>query len=104
MKMKTKPLAFIPKPNEYVINGYADSQGEYSPSFCIFVEHKYLTKEKILRIVYQSDSPSETNVIKFIEEKYPELNSDKVLKIYFDEPWHFNSNGVAYGIILVMFK
>lgn len=91
--MKIKP--FTLEPHQYMI-----SEGHY---ITIFTDHKYLEAEKILRILYQSDGPSDKNVLKFIDEKYPQLKSKEVKKIYHDEPWHFTKEGSAYGIILVMF-
>lgn len=100
---KPKIQPFVALPHQYEIHGFEDSEGNYSPSYCIFVEHEYLPEDKILRIVYQSDGPSDENVLKFIKDRYKQLSPDEVKKIYYDKPWHFTSEGVAYGIILVMF-
>lgn len=99
---KIKPII---QSDGYVINTYEDDQGNYSPSFTTFKDAKYLKEDKVLRIVYQGDTPSKKEVFKFVREKFKKLKLGKKpssMRVYYDEPWHFTDQGSAYGIILVI--
>lgn len=92
-KPKIKPFSL--KKNQMVFHG------EYS--FSMVINSKYIAKDKVLRIEYQSDTPSQEDVFQYIKEKCKKLKVEKVKKVYFDAPWHFTKDGVAYGVILVFF-
>lgn len=76
--------------------------GEHS--YCEIVASEYLVNDKVLRIEYVSDGPSEADLQKFIKETHPELVGKEVERYYYDQPWLYTQDGVPYALIMIFFK
>lgn len=73
-------------------------------SYCEIVTSEYLPDDKVLRIEYVSDGPSEESLKKFIKDTHPELVGKEIERIYSDRPWLYTKSGVPYALILIFFK
>jgi hypothetical protein len=66
-------------------------------------ETYYDSKQKCLRIIYRSDTPTKKDINKFIKHSFIKLTKKQILKIFYDKDWHYTNDGCPYGIIVVFY-
>lgn len=69
----------------------------------VIKEAEYFPKHNVLKITWVSDGLNDDDVKEYINKRFPQLASKKVLNIFHDDPWHFTQDGAAYALIFVFF-